>query len=120
MKYAIIGSRGCSVDIELKNKPDLIISGGAVGIDQCAKKYAIKNNIPLIEILPDYTKHNPKSAPLIRNKKIVEMCDILIAYWDGRSHGTRFVIDYAHKLGKKVYIKDVLKEPGLVKIDTNA
>lgn len=104
MRIAIIGSRGLTPIIHLKNTPTLIVSGGAKGVDTCAKIYAIANNIPLKEILPNYRLFG-KSAPLIRNKEIVENCDILIAYWDGVSKGTKFTIDYAIKLGKKTYIK---------------
>ena len=42
-----------------------------------------KYNLPLQKFFPEYDKYPPKQAPLIRNKKIVETCDCLIAFWDG-------------------------------------
>jgi hypothetical protein len=45
---------------------DEIVSGGAIGIDRCAKEYAIRNNITLREFLPEYNKFG-RSAPLKRN-----------------------------------------------------
>ena len=105
MKIAIIGSRELSPTISLAGipSPSLIISGGAIGVDQCAKKYANGNNIPLLEILPDYNKFG-KIAPIIRNRQIVNQCDQLLIYWNGKSTGTKSVIDYAKKKNKKVHI----------------
>ena len=37
---------------------------------------------------------------MVRNKAIVERADMIIAFWDGRSRGTAFVINYANKLNK--------------------
>ena len=106
MKPAIIGSRNCPpVDIlsHLDTLPDTIVSGGAKGADTYAKEFAEDHNIELIEFLPDYKRYG-RGAPLMRNKQIVENCDCLLAFWDGKSKGTRFTIDYARTLGKEVRI----------------
>ena len=99
MRLAIIGSRTCppvDITLYLPFVPDTIVSGGAKGADTYAKEYAIKNNIPIIEFLPDYRKYGRK-APLLRNLQIVDNCDYLLAFWDGISRGTKFTIDYAEK-----------------------
>lgn len=109
MKLAIIGSRTCPpIDIaaHLKYIPDTIVSGGAIGADTYAKEFAIKHNLKLIEFLPDYEKYGRK-APLVRNKLIVENCDCLIAFWDGKSRGTKYTLDYATKLGKPTKIVQI-------------
>ena len=109
MRIAIIGSRTCPyIDIaeHLPIVPSTIISGGAKGADTLAKQYALHNKIPLIEFLPDYQKFGRK-APLLRNISIVENCDLLIAFWDGVSRGTKFTIDYAVKNGVKVKVIDI-------------
>lgn len=109
MKLAIIGSRTCPpIDIasHLKYIPDTIVSGGARGADTYAKEFAIKHNLKLIEFLPDYEKYGRK-APLVRNKLIVENCDCLIAFWDGKSRGTKYTLDYATKLGKPTKIVQI-------------
>lgn len=103
MRLAIIGSRECkSVNIEayLKYIPDTIISGGAKGIDSLAREFALKHNLNLIEYLPEYDKYPPKIAPLKRNILIVENCDCLLAFWNGKSKGTKFTVDYSRKIGK--------------------
>lgn len=103
MKVAIIGSR----QLEIENLSEYIplttteiVSEGAKGIDTCAKKYAISANIKLTEFLPDYSKYG-KSAPLYKNLKIIAYADEIIAFWDGKSRGTKFVIDNALKQNKK-------------------
>ena len=109
MKLAIIGSRTFT-DYDFfalqmqKYKPTTIISGGAKGVDALAKQYAVENSIPIIEILPQFDKFHSKYAPLARNKEIVMQCDCIIAFWDGKSKGTKFVIEYAKKIGKPIEI----------------
>ena len=99
---AIIGSRSCrGIDIGrfIDMKPSEIVSGGAAGADYYAREYALKHDIPLREFLPEYQKYG-KTAPLIRNIKIVENCDCLIAFWNGKSRGTKFTLDLAIRNGK--------------------
>ncbi len=100
-RLAIVGSRNCpplDIAIFLPFLPTAIVSGGARGADTLAKEFAIRNNLPLVEFLPDYKIHG-RQAPILRNIQIVENCDFLIAFWDGTSRGTKFTIDYARKKG---------------------
>ena len=109
MKVAIVGSRSL-INVEIsKYIPENvteIISGGAVGIDTLAEKVSDEKRISKSIIRPEYDKYG-KKAPLIRNKEIVERAELVIAFWDGKSRGTKFTIDYAKKLNKKikVYVK---------------
>ncbi|MEE1330160.1 MAG: hypothetical protein U0K18_03030 [Acutalibacteraceae bacterium] len=106
MKVAVIGSRGLRVDNLEKYLPKEtteIISGGATGIDTCAKEYAVKNKIKLIEFFPEYEKYG-RSAPLKRNLQIIDCADFVIAFWDGKSHGTKYVIENCKKKNKPVRI----------------
>ena len=106
MKIAIIGSRNLKVealDEYLPSEVSEIVSGGAVGIDSCAREYAIRNEIKLTEFLPEYDKYK-RGAPIVRNRKIVEYADEVIALWDGESRGTLSVIKYCEKSGKKCRI----------------
>lgn len=108
MRLAIIGSRSCPpIDIAsyLPFVPDIIVSGGAKGADTYAKEYALENDIPIVEFLPDYGEYGRK-APLIRNIQIVDNSDFVLAFWNGTSRGTKFTIDYAEKRGVpfKVYM----------------
>lgn len=102
MKIAVIGSRNISV-IDLKghiSNCEEIVSGGAVGVDSCAEKYAEENGLKLTVFLPQYERYG-RAAPIIRNKQIVDYADKIIAFWDGKSKGTLSVIKYAEKTGKQ-------------------
>ena len=108
MKVAIIGSRDLHMDIEKYIRQyinieniTLIISGGARGIDRLAERYAQTYNIPMKIFYPEYEKYG-STAPLRRNIEIVDMADIVVAFWDRESRGTKFVIDYARKSYKKL------------------
>ena len=106
MKTAIIGSRGIKVENIGKYLPENtteIVSGGATGVDACAKKYAFENGIKYTEFLPEYKKYK-KGAPLKRNLQIIEYADIIIAFWDGSSKGTSFVIENCERLNKEVRV----------------
>ena len=106
MKVAVIGSRDL-INVEIsKYIPENtaeIISGGARGIDTLAEEWADENGISKIIIKPEYERYK-RGAPLKRNKKIVELADVIIALWDGKSRGTKFTIDYAKNLKKEVKI----------------
>lgn len=106
MIIAIIGSRNLWVDNLSDFIPDNvteIISGGARGIDSCAEEYAKKNNIKLTVFLPDYKRYK-RGAPLIRNRKIIEAADEIIAFWDSKSQGTRHTIELCKQHNKKVTV----------------
>ena len=109
MKVAIIGSRTITIENLENYIPEgttEIVSGGAKGVDICAKLFAERNNIAYTEFLPDYKKYG-RAAPIKRNYQIVEYADVIIALWDGTSKGTKSVIDYCNKAGKKVQIYNV-------------
>ncbi len=107
MRIAVIGSRNLQLAIDrfIPDETTEIISGGARGIDTCAYMYAKKHHIPFYVFPPMYEMYG-KAAPLIRDKQIVQNCDMVIAIWDGVSKGTKFTIDYARKMNKrlKLYI----------------
>ena len=110
MKVAVIGSRGLTVENlkdYLPKETTEIVSGGAKGIDTGAKNYANAHGIKYKEFLPDYAIYK-RGAPLKRNEKIIEYSDLVIAFWDGKSSGTKFVIDTCKKIG--VDIKVILKK----------
>ena len=52
--------------------------------------------IPLKEFLPDYERFG-RSAPLKRNLEIIAYADVVLAFWDGQSRGTKYVIDHCRK-----------------------
>ena len=116
MKLAIIGSRSIEyldLDEYIKEKPDIIISGGAKGIDTIAWEWALENHIEIIVHKPNYNVHG-KLAALRRNDIIVDEADKIMAFWNGKSTGTKYVIDRAKKLGKPLEIILLNEEGGEV------
>lgn len=106
MKVAVIGSRNLVVDDLSKYLPtdtDEIVSGGAKGIDACAAGYAKSHGLKLTEFKPDYERFN-RGAPLKRNITIIEYADRVLAFWDGKSKGTKFVIEECKKRGIPVEV----------------
>ena len=108
MKIAIIGSRNLKVlELEkyLPEDTTEIVSGGAKGIDSCAKEYALKSKIKITEFLPKYEKYG-RVAPLKRNDLIIDYSDMVLAFWDGKSRGTKYVIENCKRKNKplKIYI----------------
>ena len=92
MKVAIVGSRGLKVPNLGNYLPENvteIVSGGAKGVDTCAKEYALSRGIKLTEYLPEYEKYG-KDAPLKRNITIIESADLVLAFWDGISRVLAF------------------------------
>ena len=112
MKVAIIGSRNLVVNNlndYLPEEVTEIVSGGAKGIDTCAKLYALQNKIKLTEILPEYSLYG-RGAPLKRNLQIIRYADLVLAFWDGKSKGTEFVIKNCEK--ENIPIKIFITENG--------
>lgn len=110
MRIAVIGSRELKVnDLEkyLPEETTEIVSGGAKGIDTCAREYASAKGLKLTEFLPDYQIYG-RGAPLKRNLQIIDYADCVLAFWDGKSRGTKFVIDHCKAQGKpvRVFLKE--------------
>jgi len=111
MKVAVIGSRSLKVpNLEHYLPPEVteIVSGGANGVDLSAREYATANGIKIVEFLPNYSQFG-RGAPLKRNLQIIEYSDIVLAFWDGVSRGTKYVIDNCDKLGVSLHVVSVGK-----------
>ena len=110
MIVAVVGSRSLTVkNLEhyLPENVTEIVSGGAKGIDACAKEYAEIHKLKLTEFFPEYDKYG-RGAPLRRNLSIIEYADEVIAFWDGQSRGTKFVIEECKQRHIKVTVYRVV------------
>lgn len=112
MKVAVIGSRTLMISDFSKYLPaetKELVSGGARGIDSCAARFAKAHGLKLKEFLPDYEQFG-KRAPLLRNLEIIDYADLVLAFWDGESRGTRFVIENCKKKGKPIRVFRIKNE----------
>ena len=83
-----------------------IVSGGARGADTLAEKFANEFGLKKMIFKPDWNMYG-KSAGFIRNRKIVENCDVLFAFQVNKSRGTQHSIDLARELKKEVYVYEI-------------
>lgn len=81
-----------------------VISGGARGTDRMAIRWAKRQGLRTRELLPDIARYGSPLAMFVRNHQIGDACDLMVAFWDGRSSGTRDAIDYCERLGKPVEV----------------
>jgi len=114
MKVAIIGSRNFNnyklfteeVKRILKEKEwaiDEVVSGGASGADRLAWQYALVQKIKYTEFPADWKKFG-KRAGHMRNTDIINYADVVIAFWDMSSPGTKDSIDKAAMQGKPLVV----------------
>jgi len=80
-----------------------IVSGCARGVDEIGEKLAYFLNIGLSLFPANWNKYG-KKAGYLRNIEMANYADALIAVWDGKSRGTKMMIDIAKKKGLKVYV----------------
>ena len=102
------------LDEILKDQKDeiIIISGHCSGVDLMAERYAAESGLKAEIFYPEWEKYGRAAGP-IRNKKMVEAANIVIAFWDGKSKGTESVIRYCEKTGKKCEIISIKEEQHL-------
>lgn len=84
-----------------------VVSGHAKGVDILGEYYAKENNLPVSIFLADWDNLG-KRAGALRNIQMGDYADALIAIRLNQSKGTSHMIAYMQKLGKKVYVIDIL------------
>ena len=93
-------------DFYLQNKkPEIIVivSGHASGADTLGERYAQERGYET-EVYPADWKTNGRAAGPIRNAQMAAVADALIAFWDGKSRGTKNMIDTATNRGLQVAV----------------
>ena len=90
-----------------------IVSGGQVtthsltgekfGADYLGERYAQENGHPIKLFPADWAKYKLKAGP-IRNAEMAEYATHLVAFWEGRSRGTKNMIDTAKRKGLVVRV----------------
>ncbi len=93
----------CLLNIR-KDNSIIILSGGASGADALGEKYAAENGF-VVERYPAQWNKYGKSAGPRRNKQTAEACDFVICFWDGKSRGTKSMIEYTKLYNKPLRIK---------------
>ena len=76
-----------------------IISGQARGADTQGEMWAASYKIPVKKYPANWTDYG-KRAGYIRNEQMAKEGDMLIAFWDGKSKGTKHMLDTMRKMDK--------------------
>lgn len=92
----------------------IILSGHANGADLIGEMYAKENGFK-VEIYPANWNKYGRSAGPIRNRQMAEVCDYVICFWDGKSRGTKSMIEFAREFNKPIRIKKICREKGYLR-----
>ena len=113
MNIAIVGSREGFRKEEVEKvmlkefnlDEDRLITGGARGVDSFADEI-VQNNDDFAKdsMIIEPINTSSKINYLFRNIEIITLADRIIAFWDGKSKGTKFVIDYAIARNKDIEV----------------
>jgi predicted Rossmann fold nucleotide-binding protein DprA/Smf involved in DNA uptake len=81
-----------------------IITGSASGVDAAATKAARERGIAVQVIAASFEELADASRAAARNQRLVNACDVVVAFWDGSSEGTRATVERALDTGKEVHV----------------
>ena len=71
-----------------------VVCGGAKGVDSLGKQWAEEHQVPVTMFPANWEKYGKSAGPK-RNQEMAEYAEALIAVWDGKSRGTKSMIDLA-------------------------
>lgn len=94
----------CDEFLKDQNKVQ-IVSGVSKGADLLGEKYAAERNHPIKQFPADWRRYG-KSAGLKRNIEMASYADTLIAFWDGKSKGTKHMMELATQAGFNVKVNN--------------
>ena len=80
-----------------------IVSGMARGADLLGIKYANELGHPIKEFPAQWDKYG-KSAGYRRNDEMAKYSDTCVCFWDGKSKGTKHMIDISNKYKLKTFV----------------
>lgn len=113
-KVIIAGSRNFSLDkwpllyermdhLAQNHKEIEVVSGTARGADSCGEDWA-RDRDHWLSRWPANWRQYGKSAGYKRNEQMAAYADALVAFWDGKSRGTKHMIDIAKAQGLAVRV----------------
>lgn len=101
--YELLKER-CDFFLQNQKKEDVVIvSGHASGADALGERYAQERGYKLETYPADWQTHGKAAGP-IRNEQMANISNALIAFWDGKSRGTKNMIETATKRGLQVAV----------------
>jgi hypothetical protein len=83
-----------------------VVSGTAAGVDRLGEEWAQRRGLPIKRFPAPWTEFGKAAGP-IRNRQMAEYADALVAVWDGKSRGTKNMINQARARGLVVHVHRV-------------
>ena len=83
-------------------KGSTIVTGSASGVDAEALRAARERDLAVIRLAASFEEARDPQAAALRNQALIDKADVIAAFWDGASQGTRGTLDRALASGKEV------------------
>jgi hypothetical protein len=83
-----------------------VVCGEAGGVDKMGRWWATHKNIPISSFPADWKKDG-RQAGFMRNVRMADYAEALIAVWDGKSRGTAHMVGVAMDRGLKIHVHRV-------------
>ncbi len=84
----------------------IIVSGCSKGADALGEKFAENHKLQLEKYPAEWDKYGRSAGPR-RNSQMAKIADGIIVFWDGRSKGTKNMIENAKKENKPCTIINI-------------
>jgi NAD(P)-dependent dehydrogenase (short-subunit alcohol dehydrogenase family) len=110
LRVGIIGSRhyadlgGVEAYVATLPQDSSLVTGSASGVDAAATRAARGRGLPVKVVAASFEEARDAAAAAARNQRLVDQCDVLVAFWDGVSEGTRRTVERALDSGKEVHV----------------
>jgi len=109
-RYAIVGSRRypaldrVSEYVASLPRESTVVTGSASGVDAAATRAARERGLPVIRVAASFEEAQDARVAAVRNQRLIDQADVLVAFWDGASTGTRGTVERALDSGKDVQV----------------
>jgi hypothetical protein len=81
-----------------------VLTGGASGVDAAAGEAAKARGLGLVKLPPRLEESTDPGAAGRRNQRLTDAAEVLVAFWDGASEGTRGTVERALRSGREVHV----------------
>lgn len=115
-RVMVTGSRTCHDVVMIEARLDRLpansrlMQGGAKGVDLVAADWAKARGRVCERFAPDYTRPSPQRYHE-RNDRMLDLADLVLAFWDGTSRGTASVIAKARRRGIPLEVHRASQRP---------
>ena len=84
-----------------------VVCGDARGVDSLGAAWAEAREIPVTYFPADWRSIMKKASGFVRNGKMADYADALVAVWDGKSRGTQHMLAVAKLRNLKIFLYKV-------------